>query len=227
MRGSARSTCRLTVDQLMAQQEREPRATVGGAMRYLLNCSDEERAHALARVDAARAVELEEREAEKRRPRSLVGREAGAIISLRVVQHEQRENSMLISMDGNSSKAKWVPITGKPPKPGKPGKTITTVYFTARAWEPGQLGFLIVLIPGWLASDRAFTKCENPQLSPDVTWTTADTAAWEALADKVAKDRRDQSKAEKATDKWWARQQYVDEERRERRAERNRTQASS
>lgn len=224
---SARSTCRLTVDQLIAQQERQPRATVGGAMRYLVNCSDKERVEAIARVDAAYAAEIEAREAEKRRPRSLVGCQPGSIISLRVVQHDQRENSMLVSMDGNPLKAKWVPITGKPPAPGKPGKSITTSYFTARAWEPGTLGFLIVLVPGWLASDRAFTKCECPQLSPEVTWTTADLAAWEALSEKVALDKRNAAIADQRERNRAFRQANTDDARRERRANRSRVQASS
>lgn len=50
----ARSTCRATVDQLMERHEPQPkRYSVGGALRYLADCSPEERAEALARVDAA------------------------------------------------------------------------------------------------------------------------------------------------------------------------------
>jgi hypothetical protein len=51
MARSARSTCRLTVEQLTA--DRPQRASVGAAMRYLARCSPEERAEAMARVDAA------------------------------------------------------------------------------------------------------------------------------------------------------------------------------
>lgn len=47
----ARSTCRLTVEQLT--EEKPPRASVGAAMRYLAHCSPEERVEAMARVDAA------------------------------------------------------------------------------------------------------------------------------------------------------------------------------
>lgn len=43
--------CNLTVDQLT--EERPKRASFSGAMRYLSNCTPEERVEALARVDAA------------------------------------------------------------------------------------------------------------------------------------------------------------------------------
>ena len=226
-RGS-QSTCRLTTDQLLERYEPKPqRASVRGAFRYLADCTPEERAEALARVDAGFAADLAERQAEKRRPRSLVGSNPGSIIRLQVVQHNQRDNSMLISVDGDASHAKWVPIEGKPPAPKKPAKVITTVYFTARAWEPGSLGFLIVLIPGWLASDRAFTKCEDPQISPDVTWTSDDLAAWKMLSVKMRKDRQDASKAEVNGRKEAFRQANSDDRRRELRARRDRVQASS
>lgn len=226
-RGS-QSTCRLTADQLLERYEPKPqRASVRSAFRYLADCTLEERAEALARVDAGFAADLAERQAERRRPRSLVGSNPGSIIRLQVIQHNQRDNSMLISVDGNAARAKWVPIEGKPSAPGKPAKVITTVYFTARPWEPGSLGFLIVLIPGWLASDRAFTRCEDPQISPDMTWTSADLTAWEALGAKMRQDRQNASKAERNGAKEAFKQANSDERRREERARRDRIQASS
>lgn len=206
--------CRLSVDQLNASFNGQRSTTVASAIGDYMNLDPEQQSQARANAQAGVRDAVAEMAAERRRPKSLKGCGRNSIITLMVAQHDQRENSILVSVDGNPANAERIPLRRKPNKQGEPGAPITLIDTTVRALSDTACGFLIIHIPGWLASDHDFTLCDLPQISPDVDWTAEDLACWESLQEGMRFRRESQERQRKADRK----QKSSDIARQERRA---------
>lgn len=136
--------------------------------------SDQFQALRRERNDAMDAVGRENI-ARLRAPVSFVGCDPKTRIHLMAVQHGARGKTISVSTDGNPSNAKWVPMLSKFDRP------VCRIHHSQIEWTENNLGFLILVVPGWLASDREFAQARSPQLNAAIEWPDEHRAAWGAM----------------------------------------------
>ena len=171
---------------------------------YLMKLPPAERQAAVERALDGMREATAEMIAEKRRPKSFKGQPAWKDAILMVVQHAAGPNSITVSHDGRLDGAWRLPLVyTKGPRAGQP---ITRIHHTEIKFEPMplELGFLIIVVPGWLASKQGLCQAAWPHLSDDVEWSEQQREAWTRLRhffegmNTVAEKRRNEAARRRA-----------------------------
>lgn len=166
---------------------------------YLMKLPPEERQAAVDRALGGMREAAAEIIAEKRRPKSFKGWPAWKDAVLTVVQHSKGPNSITVSPDGRLDGAWRLPLAYT--KGPRAGQSITRIHHTEIKFEPMplELGFLIIVVPGWLASKQELCQAAWPHLSDEVEWSEPQQEAWTRLRrffegmNKVAEKRRNEA----------------------------------
>lgn len=158
----------------------------GVSAKALHEMSPDERAQVFAEAKDRVQQVLDDKVADLKRPMSFKGCGPWQEKVMTVVQHAAGPNSITVSHDGIIKGAWRLPLAHtKAPKAGKP---IVRILHTVVAFQPMplELGFLLIGVPGWLASERELCQAQLPQLSSEIEWTEAQLAAWKKLRKEFA-----------------------------------------
>lgn len=157
-------------------------------MKFLREMTRDERAAHYAATDARVSDVLKNMKDDLHRPISFKGCGSWQRAFMMVVQHDARINSIRVSNDGDIKHSKSLPLVTKI------GKPIVRILATEIPWQPLDLGFLLIEVPGWLANDRELCQARKPLLSTALEWTDAQQAAWQSLLRGLERVRAEDKK---------------------------------